>query len=421
MELRVVVLIFGFISLTFAQEDFVGDIKFSFREDKVPTIINHLLNNSLETQSISTLDIIRLSKLDLYDLDQAQSVLNALNISIEEAFNVDNLEIALKTLNISFRDFLRDWNNITNTTLTPPILEALNISSTNFFMTYTIKIEDIYNVLRDGIYDKTHIDAALVASGKTSTEIYTATRDLFANYVTSIPSSQFMDILKNNGWKARTTMDLFKAANITLRDIYNVDKFKNIFTEVINNLNANLSVAVFVAPDQVTVHKAAYNKIKNQIDGYTIKPTVLGLEVELYKVVPLGPQIVGLKTKQATTDFIPIVENYNTTNNNCSYIIISNGQVSSILTKAENLKIIKTNQTIFQFGSPLICDGYLYGLARSEDSDNIEFDRFYEKDEPIDYDSEFEEPDDDDSGANGIFSFTYFIIIVQLILCHILF
>jgi hypothetical protein len=75
MELKkLVIFLLVSVSTSLGQEaeeptgDYLVQLKFSLREERVPSIVNYLLNNSLEMHDIQTADIIKLSKLDRYDL-----------------------------------------------------------------------------------------------------------------------------------------------------------------------------------------------------------------------------------------------------------------------------------------------------------------------------------------------------------------
>ncbi|CAH1363867.1 unnamed protein product [Tenebrio molitor] len=388
MELKkLVIFLLVSVSTSLGQEaeeptgDYLVQLKFSLREERVPSIVNYLLNNSLEMHDIQTADIIKLSKLDRYDLGEIREAFNYYNITLQEAFTVDSLENLLSSLDIEFVEFYRNLTaKLDVSTELGKVLDDLSIPVYDFSMAI-LNNDYVYDTLRKGIYDEAHVNQALATVGKTGSEVYAAARDLVVRKTLELSASDFMEILKENGWSRHSSLELYKALNVTTRDIYEVEKFRSIFENITDTLNKNLTLGVFTGPKQLAVHEAVYNQSFNHVDGITLKIEANGLEVNLKKESNLGERIVEMTTVQAGQDHIEITESYNTTDS-CSYLTIVDGKVSVERVEVVDFTVEKTDRTQFYLGSPLVCGGRLYGLAREEDSTGITFDIFYNEDNP---------------------------------------
>ncbi|RZC39566.1 hypothetical protein BDFB_005013 [Asbolus verrucosus] len=361
-------------------EDYIVQLKFKLREERIPAIVNYLLNNSLVQHDISTEDIIQLSKLDRYNLEETTQAFNYFNISAATAFSVDTLEAILGNLEIDFGDFYRsakDKLGLDDAT-TQQVLKDLSINQINFLMALANQ-GYIYDTLRDGNYDEEHVNAALTTISKNRNEVYVAVKDTILETVLAMNSSEFMAILKENGWNRRTSYALWEALNITTRDVYEVEKFRNIFTAIYDSLNRNLSIAVFVDRNKLATHEQVYKHFDNNVDGITIKIEAEELEVEPRQSNKLGTNIVELTTKQDRAKYIEITESYNSTEN-CTYVTFIDGNVNAVRVEVDDsLSVQTTGGLTFNLGSPLTCQGYLYGLAREEKDGAIIFDKFYLK------------------------------------------
>ncbi|KAJ3642601.1 hypothetical protein Zmor_025365 [Zophobas morio] len=382
MDLKTLLVVVVAVGVVQGEDDhgYLVQLKLSLREEKIPAILTYLLDNSLEAHDITTRDIIQLSKLDTYDQNQLQQVFNFYDIT--EVYTVDNLEILLTSLNIKFGYFYRELTTKLELTRSQvsEVVNSLSIPPEFWVAVSLDDYDDIYNILRQGNYSEESVNAALQVSDKSITQVYTTARDIVREFTEKLPSPDFMKILTQNGWSKKSALTLYQALNITTPDVYAVEKFRNIFTNISDSLNQNISVGVFVGPQQLALHKFVFNHLQRLVDGVNIKVEANGVEITLKQTDSLGENIVEVATTQAGPDYIEIVSSYNTTEN-CTYVTLLDDQVSATSVEVTDLTI-EQDGAQFILGTPLVCGGLLYGLAREENDSAIIFDDFYTEQNP---------------------------------------
>ncbi|EFA05939.1 hypothetical protein TcasGA2_TC008755 [Tribolium castaneum] len=381
--------LFVLVSLVMGQSvaengDYLVELKFVLREERIPAMIGYILTNSVELHDIKSEDIVKLSKLDQYDLDATIRLLNSLNTTAEKAFTVDNLEFILEGFGIEFLEFYRDLQTrlgLDDLTILS-IADDLAIDKLKF-LTAIIGSTNVYEILRSGNYDEKHVTEALETAKKTKHQVFAAARDFMYDKVASMDAFTFMTILQTQfGWDRQSSVKLYNAFNLTTRDVYEVEKFRNIFANVSASLNQNLSLGVFVAPNKLAVHEWVYNRSLVTVDEISVKVVANGLEVASVKSQNLGERIVGLETKEAVSDYIDIVQNYHNSSEECYYVTRTGGEIHTYQVEIDENSFNKTDGLQFNVGSPLICDGLLYGLVSEEADEQIMFDIFYTVDNP---------------------------------------
>lgn len=377
------------ISLSLGQSvaedaDFLVEFKFVLREERIPAIIGYILTNKVEMHDIKTEDIITLSKLDQYDLDATIELLNYFGITSEKAFTVNNLKYVLEAFGIDFIELYRDLQSDLklNGATIMQVVEDLSMKQLEFLLA-TVGTGDVYEVLETGNYDKEHVNKALETAGKTTDEVFITGRNFMHKKVLAMDATKFMTVLVEKfGWNRESSTKLYKALNLTTRDVYEVEKFRTVFVNISESLNEKQSFGIFVKPQKIAVHELVYNRSFNSVDEMTVKIEVNAVEVNSKKTRNLGERIVEVGSKSAGPKYIEIVGNYYNTSEECYYVTKTKGETQIHQVQLDEESFNKTESLQFIVGSPIICDGYLYGLVREEDEDTIKFDNFYTLDNP---------------------------------------
>lgn len=391
-------IIISLITVGFAEEDlndtvlvppeeYVVSLQFYLREDKIPGIVNYMLNNSLLERNIDVRDIIQLTGLANYNLDDAINLCKKFDIPESKAFSVSSLELVLNSLSIKFSDF---YQTITTKlqlkqSVANQAIADLTIPPIDFLSAILYYDSYVYDVLRAGNYDNEHVTKALERINKSKEELFQAFKNVILEQTLGLNSTYFMQALKNNGLNRNSALKLWTALGITTEDVYRVEKFRNILNDIVEDLNQNLTIGVVVGQAKVAIHQALYDRLTRHVDANTIKIlTDKSAEVMVsHNARRLGPNVLELDliSSNGKHSYVEITEDYEL-DFQCIYITIVDGEIITEEMDLETRVLArKTNSTVFNVGSPLVCGGRLYGLAKSENEEVLVFDTFYTKED----------------------------------------
>lgn len=367
--------------------DYLVQIAFNLVEEKIP---EYLVNIIYDQSPVTTRDIVTLYRLETIDRTTTLDFLWKLNISIETVFSVDSLDKFLTELKIDFKGFYNtviiNKLNVTGIPLRD-LLTTLNIDTYNFSTGMAYGDPDPYEEFKKGNYTYETLVSALEKTNKTLDDLFEACRDMFVTQALTLDSKHIVSSLGKYGFGKRKALDLWRVLGLTMENVYAVSSLKNLLDEFEKKLNNVPNLGVRTAMNGITINKKVYDtwnsddpiqpyaefvsskfrlKIIDEVDTeldniILLRAAVLESQVEHTAYIAKGIATGNIKNCQFITLDRNVIVTINVTDavNNASYIQIPKGNITDLV-----------------LGSPLVCNGRVYGLAREISGDEIVLDSF---------------------------------------------
>ncbi|KAJ8932150.1 hypothetical protein NQ314_014934 [Rhamnusium bicolor] len=209
--------------------DYIIEIGFKLNEEKVPEYLIDIIYDEAPKRAVTTNDVFSLYGLKTINLTTTLDFLSQLNIPSEDIFSLDGFDKFLAELTVDFKEFYNrviiGKLNITGNPLRDA-LESLNIDVNNFSMGMAYGNPDPYEEFKKGNYSKECVESALQKSNRTFDELFIASRDEFLSKALTLEIKRIIESLLKYGFHKPKALELWKALNLTVENVYKVPVFK---------------------------------------------------------------------------------------------------------------------------------------------------------------------------------------------------
>ncbi|XP_060536340.1 uncharacterized protein LOC132708190 isoform X2 [Cylas formicarius] len=364
--------------------EFVLKLDYVISETKVPSYLVDVLYDSPIENNVTSNDIASLFGLSNLTAASTQNVLAHLGFNTSAVFSLNGFDRLLTEFNWDFADFYR--------TITGPghlnasgvalgqALEALGIDVAQFSLGMTLGNPDPYDEFKKGTFTPETLSNATGLINRTTDDLFGAIRDATLPQLLVLNSSQVVDLFSRNSIGRNETVEIWKYINITIEDIYNVEGFRNHLTAVSDNLNVT-TLGVATGNGTVTINQRTFDVWRNvsqliDVRGETLNTSTV---VSLSGVATReDSNIVVLASNSSLTPIAP--GNPASDLVGCTFLSWQNGAlvplaISNVTFRNNVLEIRNVSENV-TLGSPLICGGNVYGIAREIVSDVIVLDTY---------------------------------------------
>lgn len=293
----------------------------------------------------------------------------------------------------------------TNTSTLSQAFELVNVSIDAFRNALLLGDDVALQVLSTGNYSEYNLQKALDVldvSGERLAKIIPLSKIAQALQAGKINDSYLVGFLKNLGLNTKDFLQFYSTLNVTPVNFYTNPYFINelnylfkllnpqsvlgVVTSGFGILTANVSQLFPIQSHQTLKPLLGYSTftaevVENPLASYEITDTS-GPCAE-YKYGELSRLVTTTKVNEAELAVLAEPGDYGEFNKNCTYITRSELQmlqavnVANIAVNQRKIVVGKDGFTQYVAGSPLVCDGKVYGIAESVNASHLQFSTFY--------------------------------------------
>lgn len=396
----------------------VGCLKYHLKEEKIPKLLTEVCMYNMKCPTTncqaSLVDIVEATQLSRFNTSALVEAIEKLNITENDAYNIcliydltaDLFEYLLQTFGLTFSEIYKNFvSSLVNPSQSiPQILNTLNVSVIEFMNAQAYGNDTLrLQVLSYGNYSKENLLTVLQIANKTPSDMLRLIPlNQVARQIRKLNPIEFTNFIKNIGVTSRGLEVFYGYLGITPINFLSYPLFIQITTAFYDLINPQEVLATLISPNRLVTSNTAqaltvfgktndvfvreysdfdFELVENPLVQYLIKSVILNnTEYQSQDIA-----FIDIKNP-ITTGYVQMSNNDNfTTLNNCTYVskLQYGGLYVENVTKANKemgkIVITKTANTVYNLGSPLFCQGKLYGFAAGEDAKSIRFSTFITK------------------------------------------
>lgn len=368
------------------EHDYLVQVEYIFKSDKLAKLIQHeIWATPLEEidQNLSLIDILEFIKVKNMTLDQFMEILDQLNLK-KQHLSAQGIAHLTQGLNISISEVLLKFKEtFKKQSEEPIILQIFQIDLASFYgMNFNKNDTELLKILAKGNYSKDTLSEAKKVLKLTDEDIFNFTRSIVVEKLYQNHTMKEM-LQCISSWNAKNAIEnILNIMHINFETLTTSPKLIEFLDSFQKRLSQDIILGVKIGKREIITHGKVYHtySTSKEFIEMTTGNVDLTSSYNITEVKQLKWGNAILKTDK-DLKFVKIVDHVDRSHpiDNCKYVsgtffeAIISENVAKVTINDNGLEIRKTNKTVFRLGSPLMCNGDLYGLANQETEDKIYF------------------------------------------------